>query len=98
ANALHTHGDPLRRTLCRQVHYSICIDPEKCICLDDDELVDLPALLVAIVPAADVYIVRLYLTAEADLLVTTDTPLHDALTPSPEVNIQLRDAFLVQYL
>ena len=54
--------------------------------------------LIAITPPEDLYLVQVYLSAEADLLVTTDQPLHDALSRRPEVEISFRDEFLAAYL
>ena len=48
-------------------------------------------------PEKDRYLVSVYLSANADLLVTTDIPLHDSLSQS-DVRCRMRDEFLANYL
>ena len=49
------------------------------------------------VPDEDVYLVLAYLSAGADLLITTDHGLYTALVENDEVNCRLRDDFLGEY-
>lgn len=49
------------------------------------------------IPDEDVYLVQAYLSAGADLLVTTDTELCAALSRIDAVNCSMRDAFLAAY-
>ena len=49
------------------------------------------------IPDEDVYLVQAYLSAGANLLVTTDTGLFDALSRIDAVNCNMRDAFLADY-
>ena len=49
------------------------------------------------VPDEDVYLVLAYLSADADLLVTTDYGLFTALADNDEVSCRLRDDFLAEY-
>ncbi len=50
------------------------------------------------VPDEDIYLVLAYVSADADLLVTTDLGLFDALDEHDDVNCGLRDDFLPEYL
>ena len=54
--------------------------------------------LLSQLPEEDIYLVSAYLTADADILVTTDIPLHNALSKSDLVTCQMRDNFLSKYL
>ena len=49
-------------------------------------------------PPEDVYLVIAYLSGEADLLVTTDQPLFDALWETDAINCLIRDDFMHAYL
>ena len=57
-----------------------------------------PQELLSQLPEEDRYLVSAYLATGADLLVTTDTELHNALSDSDEVYCQMRDDFLSEYL
>lgn len=59
---------------------------------------DIPSDLLACLPEEDVYLVRAYVLASADLLVTTDTALRDSLADSRLVSCIMRDKFLSEYL
>ena len=48
-------------------------------------------------PPEDVYLVGAYLAGSADLLVTTDDGLFNALAESDSINCQMREAFLASY-
>ena len=49
-------------------------------------------------PVEDVYLVLAYLAGNANLLVTTDLGLFDALAAEDGINCRLRDDFLPEYL
>ena len=57
-----------------------------------------PQELLSQLPEEDRYLVSAYLATGADLLVTTDTELHNALSESDQVSCQMRDDFLSKYL
>ncbi len=59
---------------------------------------DIPPDLLSRLPEEDVYLVRAYLVADADLLVTTDCGLHRSLADWRSVSCQMRDEFLSEYL
>ena len=58
---------------------------------------DVPGELPDALPAEDVYLVEAYMIASADVLVTTDHKLYEALADSELVSCQLRDEFLNGY-
>lgn len=96
AYGLMSYNDPLRRTLSKLLH-RILRDLRKCAILEPNELRELPSELVAQVPAEDQYLVQIYLSAEADLLVTTDQKLNDSLSTFEDVHVKQRDDFLKGY-
>ncbi|MCY4652862.1 MAG: hypothetical protein OXC95_06815 [Dehalococcoidia bacterium] len=59
---------------------------------------EIPEALLDQLPSEDVYLVSAYLSAGADLLVTTDRGLFDSLVGSDFVLCQMRDEFLSGYL
>ncbi|MCH8311042.1 MAG: hypothetical protein IIB17_11195 [Chloroflexi bacterium] len=67
------------------------------VIFNENELNPLPESIAEQTPEEDHYLVQLYLAAEADLLVTSDVKLHDALDSVESVKVQLRDDFLQSY-
>ena len=59
---------------------------------------EIPEALLDQLPKEDVYLVSAYLSAGADLLITTDRGLFDSLADSELVSCQMRDKFLSGYL
>ena len=57
----------------------------------------IPNELLTRLPEEDVYLVSAYLSAGANVLVTTDVPLHEALSDSDLVTCRMRDDFLDAY-
>ena len=71
---------------------------------DSDRVVDVrmqeggvPEELADALPAEDAYLVEAYMAAGADVLVTTDEKLHEALVDSKSISCQLREEFLDGY-
>ena len=58
---------------------------------------DVPEELADALPAEDAYLAEAYVTANADVLVTTDRELYEALVDSESVACQMRDEFLDGY-
>ena len=58
----------------------------------------IPADLLSRLPKEDVYLVLAYLSAGADLIVTTDQGLFDSLTDTELVSCEMRNDFLSNYL
>ena len=73
-------------------------DADKALRIRRDEESVIPDEPVSRIPEEDRYLVSAYLTANADLLVTTDTELHNVLSDSGQVTCQMRDDFLSEYL
>ena len=78
-------------------------DDDKCVRLQDPDIhaADAPAEVIAAVIAnapEDEYLIRLYFAAQADLLITTDEKLRDALANHQEIEIVLKPDFLESYL
>lgn len=59
---------------------------------------EIPEDLLGQLPKEDVYLVSAYLSAGADLLITTDRGLFNSLADSELVSCQMRDEFLSSYL
>ena len=59
---------------------------------------EIPESLLNQLPREDVYLVSAYLSAGADLLITTDRGLFDSLADSDLISCQMRDNFLSNYL
>jgi hypothetical protein len=87
-------SDATLRNTCRQFHALI---------LDSHRAMDARSLPPADVPAGlsvsedDMYLVRAYLSSNADILVTTDRSLCEALADSNALSCQLRSQFLADY-
>ena len=86
-----------RRRRISKVFRSLYDDLERVVKIQPEVAEATPSELRARLPEKDVYLVSAYLSANADVLVTTDVPLHDSLSQS-EVHCQMRDNFLSKYL
>lgn len=66
----------------------------------DVDAADIPQDAIAIAPRKDLYLIQLYYTAHADLLITSDHEFHDAFASRQDlgVNMMIRDDFLADYL
>ena len=73
-------------------------DVDRALRIRPEEESVIPDELLSHLPEEDRYLVSAYLIAEADTLVTTDIPLHNALSHSDLVFCQMRDDFLSEYL
>ena len=78
-------------------------DDDKCVRLQESDInaADAPAEVIADVIAnapEDEYLIRLYFAAQADLLITTDEKLRDALANHQEIEVVLKADFLESYL
>ena len=96
ANRLMEFTDARRRRISK-VFRSLYDDLERVVKIRPEVAEITPRELRARLPEKDVYLVSAYLTANADVLVTTDVPLHDSLAES-EVSCQMREDFLAEYL
>ena len=96
ANRLMEFTDARRRRISK-VFRSLYDDLERVVKIRPEVAETTPRELRARLPEKDVYLVSAYLTANTDVLVTTDVPLHDSLAES-EVSCQMRGDFLAEYL
>ncbi len=97
ANGLMAYSDPLRRSISRRFR-SLFINRERALWVWSEENTSIPAELLDQLPEEDVYLVSAYLAADANVLVTTDVDLHDALVNAESVVCRMRDDFLEDYL
>jgi len=91
-------GDPIIRTLSKQLRLEILRDPKKCKILNKDEIKPLSEKDRDKIPYDDQYLVELYFSADADALVTSDSRLIENISLQPPVEIILRNDFLKGYL
>ena len=80
-----------------QLFHSLLRDSNRCIIVNPD---DIPATLQGAydwAPTEDIYLIETYVAADADLLVTTDETLNQAIAERGEITCQLRDDFLSSY-
>ncbi len=89
--------DPSLRIASR-LFRSLIEDSGKIVWVQLDDVDDVPQNLLARLPEEDIYLVEAYLSASADMLVTTDRGLHDSLAASALVFCRMRDDFLAEYL
>ena len=71
-------SDP-RRKLSSQAFFGLCVDSNRALRVPTEGIEAIPEGLLNQLPEEDVYLVSAYLSANADVLVTTDVYLHDAL-------------------
>lgn len=96
ANRLMSFLDDRRRRISK-VFRSLYDDSERTIRIQADVTEGVPDDLLSRLPDEDVYLVSAYLLSEADILVTTDDGLHDALVNAEPVTCRMRNDFLADY-
>lgn len=96
ANQLMRFTDPDRRRISK-VFRSLYDDSERALRVRSEETGIIPERLLTKLPEKDVYLVSAYLLAEADVLVTTDKPLHELLVGCELVTCRMRADFLSDY-
>jgi hypothetical protein len=97
---LARRNDPPARQLSRYLHYEIIRNSDCCIQIRRDDTSEIPDEVKAKSPVEDLYLVETYLSAKADLLITTDEKLQVTLSSlhGYEIRVMLRDAFYGEYL
>ncbi len=90
-------SDP-RRKLSSQVLFGLCVDSNRALRVPTEGVEVIPEELLSQLPEEDVYLVSAYLSANAEVLVTTDVSLYEALADSELVECRMRDDFLADYL
>ena len=96
AHQLMSMTDPLRRQV-SQLFHSLLRDPARSIRVNTDEMTSASRDSYDWVPSEDTYLVLAYDSSGADVLVTTDHGLAQAIAEHDRVNCRMRDDFLPEY-
>lgn len=97
AFALWGKEDVWSRRIAKFYRNNFWYNSAKCVLLEPSALRELPVTLANEVNADDRYLVQAYLTAGAEVVVTTDGALKSALDRHG-IRCELRDPFLTSYL
>ena len=97
ANQLTLLVDAAGRQASKSFHL-LLRDIDRAVSIHSEDMQPLMTSLPDNIPAEDVYLVLAYLVGNADLLVTTDRGLFDALAAEDSINCQMRDDFLTAYV
>ena len=89
-------SDTRQRVVSRLLH-SLMRDTDRTIRIQPEEDPPVPQELLDRLPCEDVYLVLAYVSAGADLLITTDRGLFCAIGEHDDVNCRMRDDFLPGY-
>jgi predicted nucleic acid-binding protein len=98
AYALMKSLDREVQRLSKFLHRGILQDLQKCRYFETNEIHSLSQDVASQIPRKDVYLVEVYCSSGADMLLTTDGPLRDVLRDVGTVNVRLREEFLTEYL
>ena len=96
AHQLMTMSDT-RRRLVSKLLLSLILNTDRTIRIQPEEDPPVPQELLDRLPCEDVYLVRAYVSAGADLLITTDQGLFCAIGEHDDVNCRMREDFLPGY-
>ena len=97
ANQLTLLPDAVGRRAGKSFHL-LLRDADRAILIYPEDTQSLATSVPDQTPVEDVYLVLAYLAGNANLLVTTDLGLFDALAAEDGINCRLRDDFLPEYL
>ena len=92
-----SHSDSRLRLIGR-LFRSLIGNSERAVRIQPEDAIEVRPELLPQLPEEDVYLVSAYVSANADVLVTTDHELYESLVDSGLVACQLRDKFLAGYL
>lgn len=93
---LMTMSDVRQRLVSRLLH-GLLRDADRTIHIQPEENPPIPQDLLDRLPCEDVYLVRAYVAAGADLLITTDQGLSSAIGEHDDVNCRMREQLLAEY-
>ena len=93
---LMTMSDVRQRGVSRLLH-SLILDADRTIRIQPEADPPVPRELLDRLPCEDVYLVLAYVSAGADLLITTDQKLFCAIGEHDDVNCRMREDFLLWY-
>ena len=96
AHQLMTMSDTRRRLVSRLLR-SLILDADRTIRIQPEEDPPVPQELLDRLPSEDVYLVLAYVSAGADLLITTDRGLFCSIDEHDDVNCRMREDFLPWY-
>ena len=87
----------VRQKLVSRLLHGLLRDSDRTIWIQPEANPPIPQDLLNRLPCEDVYLVRAYVTAGADLLVTTDQGLFCAIGDHDVVNCRMREDYLAEY-
>ena len=93
---LRTTPDPRRKEF-HQLLLSLIRDADRTIVIQPEDAPAIPQEFLERLPRKDVYLVEAYISAGADLLITTDHGLFRSIHENDDVNRRMRDDFLPGY-
>ena len=93
---LMSMSDPRQRLVSKLLH-RLLRDPDRAVRIEEEQSQMILKSLSTRVPEEDVYLIFAYFTAAADVLVTTDDGLFDALANEDKVTCRMRGDFLAWY-
>ena len=96
ANQLTLLWDPAGRRASKSFHL-LLRDADRAILIYPEDIQPLVTSVPDQIPDEDVYLVLAYLAGNAEVLVTTDRGLFNALDGNDSVNCRMRDDFLAEY-
>ena len=97
AYQLMTASSPVQRQVSRLFH-RLLRDPDRCLILSTAAPRGASPGAYDWSPPEDVYLIEAYVASGADLLVTTDVPLFDAIAEYGQFTCQMRDDFISEYI
>jgi hypothetical protein len=97
ARALWQHTDLVRRTIARIYNDQFAYNSEKNVILEQSDLPELDPGVVADVESSDHYLIQAHKAAQAELIVTTDSPLIGVLEKHGIAH-QHRETFVPDYV
>ena len=93
---LMTMSDTRQRVVSKLLH-SLMLDADRTIIIQPEEDPPVPQELLDRLPSEDGYLVLAYVSAGADLLVTTDRGLFCSIDEHDDVNCRMREDFMPWY-
>mgnify|MGYP001033119891 CR=1 FL=1 len=90
------HTDIKRRTIAKYYMEKFLFNSEKSVNLDESSLVYVPEHISKATKEDDHYLIQAYLTAKANVIVTTDNLLKAAI--NNDINCKHRDEFVASYI
>ena len=96
ANRLWGMANPVERQVGRLL-LNLFLDSKRCIRLESGDMPATSLVDYDWAPTEDVYLIEAFVASSADLLVTTDVALFQAIEQHGQFSCQMRDDFLAGY-